>query len=262
MNAKYILPSVFEVTMVTLFPEKTRPLLFAHRGCSCQAPENTMAAFELAVQQQIPGIELDIQLSADGELVVFHDSTLERICGISGSVSDFTTKELQRMDAGKWKAPQYSGNGIPSLREVLAAFGGSVLFDIEIKYYRFREALGIPSVLAELLAELDLYEGIAVSSFDPRIVRRAKQVLPSLPAGLIHDAGSLPVWLPLGAACRYSRVDFRKPSSAIIKGPVSGILPLLCWTVDTPDEARRCLYAGAAGLISNRPEDLLILNAH
>ncbi|WP_319562784.1 glycerophosphodiester phosphodiesterase family protein [Marispirochaeta sp.] len=248
--------------MIPLFPETARPLVFAHRGCSYRAPENTMAAFELAVKQQIPGIELDIQLSADGELVVFHDSNLERICGISGSVTDFTMKELQQMDAGTWKAPQYTGSGIPSLREVLSAFGGSVLFDVEIKYYRFREALNIPAAMAELLDELDLHEGIAVSSFDPRIVRRAKQVLPSIPAGLIHDAGSLPSWLPLAAACSYSRADFRKPSSAIIKGPVSGRHPRLCWTVDSSDEARRCLSAGAAGIISNRPEDLLILNVH
>ncbi|WP_158084379.1 glycerophosphodiester phosphodiesterase [Marispirochaeta aestuarii] len=238
------------------FPEISRPLLFAHRGCSHRAPENTMPAFELAKKEGIPGIELDVQLSADGELAVFHDEKLERICGVPGSIGDFSMKELQAMEAGAWKGAQYTGSGIPSLRQVLEAFGGSIIFDIEIKYYRFRESLEIPRLLGGLLEETGTLYRAAVSSFDPRIVRTAKRVLPRVPAGLIYDRRSLPSWLPLTAACRYSRADFRKPAANMVGKSVRPGETVLCWTVDSPGEARRCIDAGATGIISNRPEDL------
>ncbi len=215
-----------------------------------------MPAFELAVRKGIPGIELDIQLSADGELTVFHDERLDRICGIPGTIGDFPIKELQAMDAGAWKGPQYTGSGIPSLREVLEAFGGSILFDIEIKYYRLRQALEIPRLLGMLLEETGNPGKVAVSSFDPRIVRRAKRVLPRIPAGLIYERTSLPSRLPLSAVCRYSRADFLKPAADMVGEKVKPGNTVLCWTVDSPEEAARCCAAGAAGIISNRPEDL------
>ncbi|MGH7374824.1 MAG: glycerophosphodiester phosphodiesterase family protein, partial [Candidatus Rokuibacteriota bacterium] len=96
----------------------TRPLVIAHRGASADAPENTIAAFELAVEQGADGIELDVHLSADEHPVVIHDFTLERTTDGAGPVSEHTVRELKRLDAGGWRDRRFRGQRVQTLQEV------------------------------------------------------------------------------------------------------------------------------------------------
>lgn len=106
----------------------------AHRGYSSLAPENTMAAFELAMEQaQVQWIELDVQLSRDGYPVVIHDYRLERTTNGKGFVKDMTLHELKQLDAGSWKSKKYAGERIPTLAEVLERIRGRVKLNIELK---------------------------------------------------------------------------------------------------------------------------------
>ena len=100
-----------------------RPTIFAHRGASIYAPENTIAAFELAVEQQADGIELDAKLCADGQIVVFHDQTVDRTSDGSGKVLDLSLAALKELDAGSWFGENFAGQAIPTLEEVFEAVG-------------------------------------------------------------------------------------------------------------------------------------------
>lgn len=148
--------------------EKFTKVRFAHRGLHTEgAPENSLTAFERACQAGF-GIELDIRLSKDGELVVFHDETLTRVCGIDGKVSDYTAKELSEFSLSG------SSDTVPAFREALSLVGGRVPLLIELK-----QAQGEGSVAEKFLEEIKDYRGeFIVESFNPlalRKVRRARR---------------------------------------------------------------------------------------
>src|SRR5574340_1848713 len=106
-----------------MLPENTRPLIYAHRGSSIHAPENTLAAFGKALEQGADGIELDAKLSADGEVVVIHDQTVKRTTSGQGRVNQLTLEQLRRLEAGWRMGPAFAGERIPSLEEVLEFVG-------------------------------------------------------------------------------------------------------------------------------------------
>lgn len=236
-----------------LFPDLPRPLWFAHRGCSYRAPENTLPAFRLAREYGIPGVELDLQLTADGEIIVFHDADFSRIGAAPHPVRETPLKEIRRLDAGLHKDPGFAGTRIPTFRELLEEMAEDLLFDIELKYYAPDDVHALVAGVAELIEEFRLQGRAVISSFDPRILRRAKRRMPHIPHGLIYDESSLPFWFPRRRALGYSRADFEKPVHrlGVRKGREA-----LVWTVDDPATAAATLRAGAAGIISNRPEDL------
>lgn len=162
------------------------PQIVAHRGASDLAPENTLAAFERARQDGADIIELDVQVSRDGEVVVFHDESVERTTGGSGRISELTLAELRALDAGSWFAPRFAGEHLPTLREVLAwnAEGEVGLF-LELKYDRAEPELDprlVPAVV-DLVREFDLVERVALISFRTQPLLEALSLLPALTLG-------------------------------------------------------------------------------
>jgi glycerophosphoryl diester phosphodiesterase len=112
-----------------------RPTIFAHRGASAHAPENTLAAFELALAQGADGIELDAKLSADEHVVVIHDATVDRTTDRHGRVKDMSLAELRSLDAGRFFAEKYRGEKIPTLEEVFEGVGKSTFVNVELTNY-------------------------------------------------------------------------------------------------------------------------------
>lgn len=170
-----------------------KPAIFAHRGASAHAPENTMAAFNLAVKQHADGIELDAKLSADGYVVVFHDQSIERTTTGTGRVKDLPFKALLEMDAGSYFDIEFKGEPIPSLEEALDTLGGQIFINIELTNYTslFDQ---LPEKVAELVLRLDLAKSVMISSFNPIALRRIKRLLPEVPIGLLarsHKQGAL-----------------------------------------------------------------------
>jgi glycerophosphoryl diester phosphodiesterase len=110
-----------------------RFFVWAHRGASALAPENTLAAFRAAEAGGADGLELDVQLSRDGVPVVLHDATVDRTSDGRGAVAELTLTELRRLDVGTWFAPAFAGERLPTLEEVLAWGGRRLRFNIEIK---------------------------------------------------------------------------------------------------------------------------------
>jgi glycerophosphoryl diester phosphodiesterase len=114
-------------------PEASLPIIIAHRGASAYAPENTLAAFELAAAQGAPWYELDCLLTKDGGVIVIHDADLERTTGVVGAVRDWSLADLQALDAGSWFSPEFAGERMPTLAESLAMAKGRIGVYVEIK---------------------------------------------------------------------------------------------------------------------------------
>lgn len=248
------------MSRLPLFPDFPRPLVFAHRGVSSIAPENTRAAFALAKEYGIPGVELDVHLCATGELVVTHDHSAKRVTGQDVDLEASPWERLKELDAGSWKDPKYMGERFPLLAELLDEFGMDFYWDIEIKSNSAADR-GLEEKLALLASSPRLAGRVSISSFNPIALKRFKTRAPSIPTAIIwcRDKG-LKWYLRHGEGRWIGGVDYLKPDKALVKTPSApGERERAVWTVDDPEEARRLLALGCAGIISNRPHELGIL---
>ena len=167
------------------------PVVFAHRGASKYAPENTLAAFKLAREQGAVAIELDVQLSSDQEVVVFHDSALKRITGESGKIRDLTAPELTSLNAGRYWEPEFQSERIPTLTDVFSSFKDFPLINIELKNLA-NPFDDLAFRTAELIVKYKMEEQVLVSSFNPYALMRFHQVCPEVSLGrLIHSPVSV-----------------------------------------------------------------------
>jgi glycerophosphoryl diester phosphodiesterase len=165
-----------------------RPIIFAHRGASVSAPENTMAAFHLAVKLGVKAIELDTMLSRDGTPVVIHDHTLERTTNGKGHVSDLDYSNLSQLDAGAWYSKNFEGEKIPSLNQVLESFSNRILINIELKnYHAPHDALA--ETVMRLVDELNVWDAVLFSSFLPRNLRLIRAKKPGAKTALLCPSG-------------------------------------------------------------------------
>lgn len=245
------------------------PLLFAHRGGAALAPENTLAAFQNAVDLGADALELDIRLTADGELVVIHDDTVDRTTDGAGKVIDKTVAELKQLDAGHrftldaGKTYPFRGKGvvIPTLTEVLRAFPDRII-NIDIKD-------PLPAAaehLADVIDAAGAQDRVIVGSFHDDTLRRFSRLAPGVAtiAG-VNETRFFTVLQRLGLT------RLHRPLGDIYEiPPASGAFCLdtprfitrahtlnqrvVYWTIDDPAEMRRLLERGADGIITDRPD--------
>lgn len=221
------------------------PLIIAHRGASADAPENTLGAFALALEQGAHGVELDVRLSADGNVVIMHDSTVDRTTNGSGPVAMLTADELRALDAGQ-------GQPVPTLDEVFEAFGPAMLYNIELKNGALlSDAMEL--AVADRVSAHHLENQVAVCSFNPLAVRRARRHLPAnAMVGLVRQRGPRTLRHLLANAeadhPHYSLVD-----EAYMTWARRRAYRVHVWTVDDADEARRLAALGVNGIITNLP---------
>ena len=169
------------------------PFLFAHRGASAHAPENTLAAFELALAQKADGIELDVKLSADGHVVVIHDPTVDRTTGAHGRVKDISLAELRSLGAGSFFSENFSSEKIPTLEEVFEAMGKRIFINVELTNYNSPRDQLVESVCM-LVKKFNLQKHVMFSSFFASNLSKAGSYLPDVPRGLLALNGIAGAW--------------------------------------------------------------------
>jgi glycerophosphoryl diester phosphodiesterase len=253
--------------MKLLLPERRRPLLFAHRGCSSLAPENTMAAFKKARGCGADGIELDIHACAGGELVVAHDDTFQRTAEDSRSLESLRYEEIKAVDVGSFFAPEFSGERPPLLDEVLEEFCPGLYIDIELKTRKTKND-PLPALLAEKLKRFGgkIANAVTVSSFNPFAILSFKKRCPHIPTAIIWcDGAEVPPILRRGFGRCISRCDYLKPEHVQVNRFTRftlGVLeqrPIVPWTIDNPALAKKMLHLGCQGIITNRPQDMAFI---
>lgn len=159
--------------------------IVAHRGWSGKAPENTIAAFELALADSaIDMIEFDVHVTKDGVPVVIHDSTLERTTNGKGTIKEHTFEQLRQLDAGTWFSPEFKGERIPSLEEVLLLSKGRCRLAVELKTMA-NNYEGIEEKVIELVRRHGMEEQVVLSSFDHDSMKKANEIDPSIATALI-----------------------------------------------------------------------------
>jgi len=168
--------------------ELVTPVVFAHRGASKFAPENTIASFRSALEMGALALELDITLSKDGEVVVIHDDTVDRTTDGKGAVADLNLAEIKEMDAGSWFSTQFVGEKIPTLQEVFAFVQDKALINIELKNAGKRNPELVQKAV-DLTKSMQMQETAIFSSFYPKNVRMVRDLLPECPVGLLTLPG-------------------------------------------------------------------------
>ena len=222
------------------------PLIIAHRGASFDAPENTITAFALAAEQGADGIELDVQLSADGVPVVMHDSTVDRTTNGRGAVSRLSVEQLQELDAG-------DGRSVPTLEQVFEIFGPSLRYNVELKCGLWPDA-NLAAAVAERIEGHQLEEYVLVSSFNPLVVWQARRTL-SRRTPVAHLRSSSLSAFKHGLI----KVSADNPQHSLANEKYmvwasQKSLLVNVWTVDDPAEAQRLLRLGVNSIITNKPE--------
>lgn len=224
---------------------KLRPRVWAHRGDSAHAPENTMRAFEQARDKGADGIELDVRFDGDGNVVVFHDSKLARLTGQLG--------HMEALSAAERAALRVQGEPVPLLAEVLATFDLDI--DVEIKSNRIGREGKLAAATAKVIADSGRADQVLVSSFDPFVLLQFHRHLPDVAIGLIFgDDQSLPMrrgWIGnyMGASLVHPQHTLCTAETVRTWHRVG--MPINTWTVDDPVELRRLAELGVDGVFAN-----------
>jgi glycerophosphoryl diester phosphodiesterase len=229
-------------------------IVMAHRGYSSKAPENTMPAFELALEAGSGGIELDVHLTKDGEVVVIHDDVLDRTTNGKGPVASFTMAELKQVDAGSWFSPEFKGVTLPTLREVLDLIKGKdILLNVETK-----AALGFEQLnekLAPLLDEYSMWDRTIISSFNHYALVHIKHIRPQARTGILYNCGLFNPWeyaKSIGASALHAHHRTLFPE--LVQEAQQNGMMVNVWTVDQTTDIERMILAKVDSVITNVPE--------
>ncbi len=232
------------------------PLIIAHRGDSANAPENTLVAFRLAYENGADGIELDVMLSADRQLVVIHDDTLDRTSNGHGEVGEIPLTALRELDAGAWFSPKFKGEPIPLLDEVFTELGGKFLINVELKNYKTPKDQ-LPELVVALVEKHALSDSVLLSSFNARNLLRAKSLAPEIRTGLLTMPGLLGLPMRGFLGRRYGADDlhpyYRDVSAKMVQTRHQIGQKVNVWTVDAPNDLRRMQSCGVDMIICNDP---------
>lgn len=239
------------------------PEWIAHRGLSASAPENTAASIQLAWLSGADAVEVDVRLTADGEVVLFHDETLSRICGLNRKPEEMSLSELRKLDVGRWRGEQWAGERIPLLSEVMRVVPTGKRIYIEVK-----SGPGIIPTLVELLNRSELSaDRLSVIAFSMELASQVKLQRPQTPVYWIRDLneerretngevhpGKL-IDLVQKAELDGLDLSFSLPvrDAEVVRSVKEAGLGCYIWTVDNPESGQLAIEAGVDGITSNRP---------
>lgn len=232
-----------------------KPLIWAHRGASGHAPENTLEAFQKAIDMKADGVELDIQLTKDGEIVVCHDETIDRTSNGIGSVKDYTLAELKKFNFNKTH-PEYDHASIPTMKEVFELIKPSPLtINIELKTGQY-DYDGIEEKILALTKEEGMEDRVIYSSFNHYSIKKIQQLNPNAKTAFLYSDGAL----DMPAYGEKNGVNALHPWVYNLRYPdfmqecnQKG-LEVNVWTVNTKEEVMACVQAGVHAIITNYPD--------
>ncbi|MDW0117066.1 glycerophosphodiester phosphodiesterase [Sporosarcina thermotolerans] len=234
--------------------------IFAHRGASGSFPENTVSSFKEAARLPIFGVEFDVHMSSDGELVVIHDETIDRTSNGMGFIKDMTLEDLKQFDYGGWFSPEFRGETIPTLSEVLDIFQPTeLILNIELKSDVFPYNGMVEKVLA-MISKKQMEECVILSSFDHSAIQLVKKLAPQIETAalfmevLVHPLDYIRS-LPTNALHVFFPTAVRPSLKEIYEAEV----PVRAFTVNEPEQAKTLKQAGVQAIFTDFPEKMASL---
>lgn len=235
--------------------------IWAHRGSSKEAPENTMAAFRLAVADGADGIEIDVQFTKDLEIVVIHDEFLDRLTGVSGIVPQMTYEELMGLNVAYHRQDLGEVHQIPRLKEVLELLRGTdVVLNIELKNSTFLMP-GLEEAVVSLVSEYEMTEQVIYSSFNHYSIKTLVDMGYGQVSGLLFGAMWIEPWTyakELGVAAIHPLLtNLQLPD--YVQGAHEAGIKIHAWTIDEPEHIALALALNIDAIITNVPKTALML---
>lgn len=239
--------------MLTQLPH---PTIFAHRGSSAYAPENTVAAFDLAYRQGADAIELDAKLTVDGHVVVIHDQTVDRTTGASGRISELSLAELRELDVGSYFDVSFQGERIPTLDEVFEVIGQQIYINVELtNYASIFDAL--PDNVAKLVQKHNLSKRVLFSSFNPFALIRIRRILPETSIALLALPGKRGAlarsWVGNLLSYQALHTKYSDVDTDLLVKTHSRMCQLNAYTVNQEEDIRHLISIGIDGIITDDP---------
>ncbi len=239
--------------------------VIAHRGANRFAPQNTLRAFEKAIDFNSDGVETDIQITKDGHLVLCHDSTVNRTSDGKGKISELLLSDIREFDFGSWFGRKFKETKIPTIDEFLQLIKDSSvrILDLELKPQKNIE--GFAEKILEKVNDYSLTDRLLISSFDVNILKQVKSINPDVPVGILYpypsDIVKRRFSAPFKLAIR-NRIDYLLPhysyvSRAVIRKAHGLGLKVAPWTVNKLETADKLITWEADGLITDIPDVML-----
>ncbi len=223
--------------------------VIAHRGAAGKAPENTMASIRQGVQDKADWIEIDVQETADGQVVVIHDSDFMKLSGVDTKVWDGTLEEIQKIDIGSWFDPKFAGERVPTLAAVLEAVRDKSRLLIELKYYGHDEQL--EQRVIDIVEQAGMVDQVAVMSLKYDGVEKLLSLRPEWQTGLLlsKSLGSLS-----GLDVDFFAVNMVMASSGFVRRMHAAGKQVYVWTVNDQVSMSQVMSLGVDGIITDEPE--------
>ena len=230
-------------------------VVVGHRGAMAHAPENTLASFRKAMELRAHAAECDVRLTADGEVVLLHDPTVDRVTNGTGFVGALTLRELKRLDAGSWFGPQYAGERIPTLAELLELVRSSSMeLVIELK----GEPEPPPALIArtvELVRSYGMCSRTCIISFNHACLRAVTQLDPSIATGILFGhATPEPIDEALAVGARSLRPHHSRVTAALVSAAHALGLAVHAWTANSPELVRALAAMGVDSIGTDAPD--------
>lgn len=230
------------------------PTLVGHRGARGEAPENTLASFQVALEAGVTEMELDVRLSADGHLIVLHDSDIRRTTGLRGDVRQFTQAQLGSMDARQNTPGWHSPTGIPSLREVVELCGPGIRFQFEVKGTSRVVLHQLAHHLSHMIHDQQLQDRVVVTSSHIGFLRMMGTMADDIDRGYVCQYRYLqPTRTAKALGCRWLMPHFSLVNPALMRRAHRRGLKVSVWTVNDLNEAERLARLGVDGIITDYP---------
>lgn len=230
-------------------------IIYGHRGARGEAPENTLPSFARALEAGVTRVELDLHLSADHQLMVIHDPTLQRTTGIRGKVARHTAEQLTRIDARhglhNWQEPCL----IPTLEQLFQQFPQFEHYQLEVKSGGRAQAGAVIDAIVELVDRYQLHDKVVITAASRHLLRHARDSGCPLPTGLVEEYGMLdPVKSALRYQCRFLALSWKLCTPARVAQAQRHDLHVSAWTVNEPELMLKLRDMGVDSLITDVPQ--------
>ncbi|MEN8174412.1 MAG: glycerophosphodiester phosphodiesterase [Pseudomonadota bacterium] len=235
--------------LVNSIEVRDKVTIVAHRGAAGKAPENTMASVRQAIEDGADWVEIDVQETADGEVVVIHDSDFMKLAGVDLKVWDGTLEQVSDIDIGSWFAPAFSDERVPTLSDVLVAARGKSGVVIELKYYGHDEQL--EQRVVDIVEELDMVSEVGVMSLKYEGIQKVRALRPNWTIGLL-SATAVGDLTRLDAD--FLAVNMGMATPGFVRRARDAGKQVFVWTVNDAVSMSRMMSIGVDGIITDEPE--------
>ncbi len=236
------------------------PLVLAHRGANKRAPQNTIPAFKKAVEFNADGIETDVHLSKDGQIVICHNYTIDETSTGKGLITDYTCEELKKFDFGSYFSDEFKGVTLPTITELFDVVKDMTLINIEIKAPKVKNDLVKKTI--ETIHKYGIADSVIISCFNPECIRESKEIDPGIRTGLLYeddDLGKEIMSFGVEKYCEQLKANAAHPMRSLIsKEEVDRLhaknMIVNVWTVNEKEDILRLTDWGCDALISDIPD--------